>query len=208
MNGSIWNKSPAIWKDCTEMKHSDSDTLAQDLKTLRGNQADIGLEYSHRRAAQVTLASTYILDVDFSQRYAFSLVGTKLNALFLENLKGFSFLDIWQDTDQPWIQQALHSVEFENQTRVLTATALATNMSDVLSVDLLLMPNRDHQNKPRILGSISFATTPHWYGQLPCQHLSLTKIRTLSPPETQQSFEKKNYGHLTVYTNLRAVTQL
>ena len=47
-------------------------------------------------AIRGVLADTFILEVDISRRYPVRIAGTRTNALFLRELKGGGFLDLWQ----------------------------------------------------------------------------------------------------------------
>ena len=47
-------------------------------------------------AIRGVLADTFVLDFDASCGFPFRIAGSRANALFLKELRGFSFLDLWR----------------------------------------------------------------------------------------------------------------
>ena len=51
-------------------------------------------------AIRGVLADTFVLDFDASCGFPFRIAGSRANALFLKELRGFSFLELWRGADR------------------------------------------------------------------------------------------------------------
>src|SRR5580658_4498980 len=45
------------------------------------------------------LADTFVLDFDEGRGFPFRIAGSRANAIFLKELRGLSFLELWRDAD-------------------------------------------------------------------------------------------------------------
>ena len=51
-------------------------------------------------AIRGVLADTFVLDFDARRGFPFRIAGSRANALFVKELRGFSFLDLWRSADR------------------------------------------------------------------------------------------------------------
>jgi hypothetical protein len=130
------------------------------------------------------LADTFIIEVDAQNRYPIRIAGTRTNALFLRELRGGAFLDLWQKPDQREIAAVLAVVTDEAVAVVAGVSAGPAGLRP-LELELLLLPLRHHGNThSRILGACSPAFLPSWIGLAPAAPMSLFSLRVLERAES------------------------
>jgi len=74
-------------------------------------------------AIRGVLADTFILEGNAQKRYPIRIAGARTNALFLRELRGGAFLDLWQEPDQREIAAMLGVVAGEAVAMVAGASA-------------------------------------------------------------------------------------
>lgn len=133
-------------------------------------------------AIRSILADTFMLDVETRPTqahpdYVFRLSGTRLNAMFLRELKGLPFLDLWSVLDRAALRDVVTSVLDDRTAMVAGVRASPKNRTSV-DLELLLLPLRHHgKTHARMLGSLAPAWTASWLGLLPVEPLTLTSFR-------------------------------
>jgi hypothetical protein len=168
------------------------------------------------------LADTFILEADSANRYPLRVAGTRTNALFLTELRGQTFLDLWQAADQPEIATLLSGVT-DDAAAVLAGAATGPRGLRALELEILLLPLRHHGNThARVLGACTPASVPSWMGLLPAAPMKLLSFRMLGRVENQlpakdarepeewlgaadfaRPRQPKRRGHLFVLTSAR-----
>ncbi|MBV8566704.1 MAG: PAS domain-containing protein [Methylobacteriaceae bacterium] len=125
------------------------------------------------------LADTFMLEVDAARRYPFRLSGTRLNALFMEDLKGRSFHALWARRDRDDIAELLASI-CDDAAAVVAGVTAAPPQRPHIELELLLLPVR-HLGKThaRILGCLSPAKLASWMGLLAVECLAMQALRIL-----------------------------
>lgn len=171
-------------------------------------------------AIRGVLADTFILEVDDIKRYPVRIAGTRTSSFFDRELKGSSFLDLWQASDQPEIATILAGVADE-AIAVLAGVSTRPQGLRPLDFELLLLPLRHRGNmQARILGALSPVSLPSWIGLLPATPMTLFSLRVLGgvesvpPPRPSQALDEPiparefgrtphfdRRGHLFVFTN-------
>jgi hypothetical protein len=115
-------------------------------------------------AMRKVLGDTFVLAVDGN--HPFRLAGTRLCALFSRELKGESFVKLWDRSAQTAMRELL-AVVMEEKTGVVAGVSVPTADDSVLAVslELLLLPLA-HQSKAeaRVLGAMAPLTVPYWLG--------------------------------------------
>jgi hypothetical protein len=140
-------------------------------------------------AIRGVLADTFILEVDSAKRYPLRIAGTRTSALFLRELKGAAFLDLWQTADQAEIAALLAGLTDE-ATAVLAGASAGPSGLRPLELELLLLPLRHRGNThSRVLGACTPTSLPSWIGLLPAAPMNLLTFRVLRgagslPPES------------------------
>ena len=164
-----------------KMRHDASRRLFNYWTELRGTRAAPERSSVDPIAIAGILGDTFILEVDAKLDFPFRVCGARANALFDRNLKGASFVELWRSEDRRAVR-ALALTALDGACPVVAgATAAAPDRAPV-EMELLLLPLR-HNGKThaRLLGALSPARYPAWFGLLPAENLSLTSMRILRP---------------------------
>ena len=163
------------------MKHQSSRDLFAYWDERRG--ARVAPERSDIDPAAIrhVLGDTFVLEGDGLNRYRFRLAGTRLCALFARELKGESFVALWQDSNRDDIRDLLAAVI--NEKNGVVASASCTPQDDrqlTLPLELLLLPFAGHsRGDARILGALAPMALPYWLGAKPIGTLALGVFRHL-----------------------------
>ena len=105
-------------------------------------------------AIRGVLADTFVLDFDARRGFPFRIAGSRANALFLKELRGLSFLDLWRDADREELDSILHCVADEAQAFLIGAEAGPPGL-DAVDVEIILLPLRHHGlTHSRVLGGL------------------------------------------------------
>ena len=164
-------------------------------------------------AIRSVLADTFVLDFDAQAGFPLRIAGSRANALFLRELRGFSFLRLWRETDRREITSILECVADEAQPFLVGAEALPSGLGSI-DIEVALLPLRHHGlTHSRILGSIAVNAAPDWLGLVGAGQMRLTSLRSLDPkmqppsarePTVANDFSVRNtptrHGHLFVYS--------
>ena len=133
-------------------------------------------------AIRGVLADTFVLDFDNKRGFPFRIAGSRANALFLKELRGFSFLELWRDADREELDSILHCVADEAQAFLIGAEARLPNL-DAVDVEIVLMPLRHHGlTHARVLGGLAVHAAPAWMGLSGAGPIALTSFRALGRP--------------------------
>jgi hypothetical protein len=167
-------------------------------------------------AIRGVLADTFVLDFDARRGFPFRIAGSRANALFLKELRGFSFLDRWGSADREELDSILHCVADEAQAFLIGAEARLPNL-DAANVEIVLMPLRHHGlTHARVLGGLAVHAAPAWMGLSGGGPIALTSLRALDPPARERLKPEdaaridfslreapRRYKHLFVYSGDR-----
>jgi hypothetical protein len=170
-------------------------------------------------AIRGVLADTFVLDFDESRGFPFRIAGSRANAIFLKELRGLSFLELWRDADRKELDTILHCVADEAQPFLIAAEARPPGLGAV-GVEAILLPLRHHGlTHSRVLGALAVHTAQSWIGLVGAGSMTLTSLRALDPLSSRGSaldgaapagFSLRNpprrYKHLFVYSNERRMT--
>ena len=167
-------------------------------------------------AIRGVLADTVMLDFDAGHGFPFRIAGSRADALFLKELRGLPFLDLWRIEDCGEVASILHCVADERQPFLIGAEAHPTGLRTV-GMEIILLPLRHHGlTHSRVLGGLALREAPEWMGLTGAGRIALTSVRALesSAHETlavegvaQPAFSLRNmpkrYKHLFVYSGDR-----
>src|SRR5580704_19421724 len=130
-------------------------------------------------AIRGVLADTFVLDFDASCGFPFRIAGSRANALFLKELRGFSFLELWREADREEVDSILHCVADEAQAFLIGAEAGPPSL-DAVGIEVVLLPLRHHGlTHSRILGGFASHAAPMWMGLIGAGPIALTSLRAL-----------------------------
>lgn len=167
-------------------------------------------------AIRSVLADTFVLDFDHQNGFPFRIAGSRANALFLRELRGYSFLRLWRESDREEIKSILQCVADEAQPFLIGAETQPSGLNPV-DIEIALLPLRHHgETHSRLLGCIAVSAAPHWLGLVGADHATLTSLRSLDSKKassrTCESGASADFslrvaparrGHLFVYSGDR-----
>jgi hypothetical protein len=163
-------------------------------------------------AIRNVLADTFLLEIDAACTFPLRLSGTRLNALWLSEQKGRSFLDLWEEEERRCIAALILTV-IDGVTPVIAGVSVAPQGRTPMNLELLLLPLR-HNGKThaRVLGCMTPSAHAPWFGLFPADRLVLKSMRVIGPEEAGDSLAMPCWpenaaiprplgrrGHLTVY---------
>jgi hypothetical protein len=131
--------------------------------------------------------------------YPFRAVGTRLCALFGEELTGTPFLELWDAKSRKAISDLVADAAL--QMRPTVAGVAAANDTGFLNLELLLLPFAPKAHMPRRLSGVLAPLTPPVPGHYLRRALILTSWRDLDTgPSRPRSIRRRNLGSgFTVY---------
>ena len=162
-------------------------------------------------AIRGVLADTFILEFNPPVGFPLRISGSRTNALFLRELRGEPFLELWRPQDRAEASEILTAVANEAQPFLLGAIGGPPGV-ETADVEVLLLPLRHHgATHSRMLGACAPRSLPRWLGLLPIGMLAVTSLRALTPSQhnaadvTGYDFARRgNFrrrGHLFVYSS-------
>ena len=132
-------------------------------------------------AIRSVLADTFVLEFDAGIGFPFRISGSRVNALFLRELRGLSFLKLWRETDRSEIVSVLQRVADTAQPCLLGAEARPSGLGPV-AVEVALLPLRHNgSTHSRILGSLAADAGADWLGLVGAGAATLTSVKAVDP---------------------------
>ena len=161
------------------MKHPSNRDLHAYWNERRGSRLAPERADIEPNAIRQVLGDTFVLAADGIGHHPFRLAGTRLCALFGRELKGESFIKLWERSGQTAMRELL-AVVMEEKTGVVASVAGSTADDSILAVylELLLLP-LSHQSKAeaRVLGALAPMAAPYWLGAKAIGPLKLGMFR-------------------------------
>lgn len=152
------------------MKHPATRELYQYWNQRRGLRA--APERSDIEPGHLTgmLADTFVLSVDADAGHPFRIAGTRVCALFCRELKGRSFVGLW-DEGLPMLD-LLNALVRDRIGLVAGAHAAVDKVR--LDLELLMLPLTQGGARPaRFIGVLASFGSPYWLGARPLPRLTL-----------------------------------
>jgi hypothetical protein len=170
-------------------------------------------------AIRGVLADTFMLDFDEKRGFPFRIAGSRANAIFLRELRGLPFLELWRDGDREELDSILHCVADEAQAFLVGAEARPPGLG-AMDIEVLLLPLRHHGlTHSRLLGGFAVHAAPAWMGLMGAGPIALTSLRALDSSTRPAPLQEragpagfslrdapKRYKHLFVYSGDRPAT--
>ena len=193
------------------MKHAVTRELFAYWTRLRAGRAAPDRGDIDPAAIRGILSDTFILDTGLTgAEPTFRLSGTRLNALFLHELKGRPVLDLWVASDRPGAARLIQTVQ-DHVTPAIAGLQGRPAGCTPIDLELLLVPLRHHgRTHARVLGSIAPFEIPSWLGLIAIDHLTITSLRWIDAGEPVPAkpvawtrpatyAPPRQHGFLTVY---------
>ena len=144
-------------------------------------------------AIRAILADTFVLDFDKESGFPFRIVGSRANSLFLRELRGLSFLEIWREADREQVRAALDSVANETRPYLLRAEVRPPGV-ETAEIETTLLPLRHNgSTRSRVLGCLALKSTPHWLGLIDAGPALLLSRRPFDP--TARIHGREGWGY-------------
>lgn len=154
------------------MKHTASRELYAYWQGLRGRRPAPARAEIEPGAIRQILSEAFILAPDGTD-YSFRLAGTRVCALFARELKGQSFIGLWDESSRRTMRDLLAVLTDEWVGTIAGVTAHSAS-GEHLDLELLLLPlSSGRPFLARAIGVLAPFKTPQWIGQKPIGALSL-----------------------------------
>ncbi len=194
------------------MKHPSNRELFDYWNERRGERLAPERADIEPGAIRKVLGDTFVLDVGGNGSHLFRIAGTRLCALFGRELKGESFVRLWQRSGQTAIRELI-AVVAEEKAGVIASVTGATSDDTLLPVhlELLLLPlSHQSRGEARVMGALAPIAAPYWLGAKAIGPLTLGMFRHIgaavdaaAPPRFSAVAGRIRHG-LTVYDGGRA----
>ncbi len=167
------------------MKLAASRELFAYWNALRGARSAPERDDVDPGAIRGVLADTFILEFDPGRGFPLRVVGTRTNALFLRELRGEPFLELWRQADRPEISAIVAALADEAQPFLIGAAAAPIGFPPV-DVEVLLLPlRRRGDTHARALGCCAPHGVPRWLGLVGVGSMTLLTLRALGPSDRE-----------------------
>jgi hypothetical protein len=130
-------------------------------------------------AIRHVLADTFILEIDSNLEFTIRLSGTRIDAIWLGQQKGRSFLELWSERDRNCIAAAILTV-IDGVTPIIAGARAKAPSEPPVDLELLLLPLRHFgKTHSRLIGSLVPAFEANWVGLTQSEPLELTSLRVI-----------------------------
>jgi len=193
------------------MKHPSNRELFDYWNEQRGDRLAPERSDIEPSAIRKILGDTFVLEAGINDSHLFRIAGTRLCALFGRELKGESFVRLWQRSGQAAIRELI-AVVMEEKVGVIASVTGATSDDSLRSVDfeMMILPLA-YQSRAdgRVIGTLLPMSAPYWLGAKAIGPLSLGMFRHIgaamdAPAPRIRAVEGRIRHGLTVYDGGRA----
>lgn len=130
-------------------------------------------------AIRQVLGDSFVLAFDPVADHPFRLAGTRVCALFCNELKSESFGRLWDRASQR-VMREMVSVVAEEAVAMLAGVRGLVAAGPAVDLELLLLPLYHRGRRDiRMLGALTPVAIPYWLGVMPVEQLMLTTMRHL-----------------------------
>ncbi len=151
--------------------------------TIRGSRSAPDRRDIDPTRIRESLANTFILELDGSDKFSFRLAGSHLCTAYCRELKGRSFSALWHDRDSDAMETLLRAVT-EDHAVALVSFQGSTALQTKVNFETILMPLRHNgSTHTRILGAMTALDEPYWLGVQPILEQRITGLRLIWPDE-------------------------
>ncbi len=155
------------------MKHAASRELYAYWEEKRGSRPAPERAEIDPGAIRGALSDTFILALDRDAGHPLRLAGTRVCALFGREIKGESFLDLW-DAPSRSVVEGLVSVLTEECTGTVAGVSAKNERGETIDLELLLLPlGVRRPSFARTIGVLAPLEIPQWLGVSPIGSLTL-----------------------------------
>lgn len=172
------------------MRQKGSIALFRYWNSLRaGRPAPRRTEIAPKRIKSL-LADTFILERDLAEAARFRLAGTRICSIYGRELRGISFLSLWDRKDQPLLTRLIEGI-FESKDIVLATFDGISRNGRPNPFEIIILPLEGGSENPRGLGALSPVGKPFWLGADPIVNSVLRTVRLVDPTEETSLLRKR-----------------
>jgi hypothetical protein len=183
------------------MKHPASRELHTYWQAIRGRRRAPQRAEIEPAAIRHVLSEAFIVALDRGAGYPFRLAGTRVCALFGRELKGESFLSLWDEASRKTMRDLLHLLTSETVGTVAGVTAQSSD-DEPLDLELLLLPlSAPRPMLARSIGILAPIKVPRWIGLQTIGALTLGSRRHIGPGVEKRLLPR----FLTPWSNSRGI---
>ncbi|PTM42482.1 PAS domain-containing protein [Bosea sp. 124] len=163
------------------MKNTSTRLVFEYWDALRGERAAPERGEIEPGALRHALADTFVLENE-PVGPVFRLAGTRLCALFGQELRGRPFAALWPEVEAQAEMRRLTRTVMDETAGAVAGLAAETLTGAPVYLELLLLPLRYRgRTHARMLGAMSAATTPEWLGLDTLHSMRMISLRMLWP---------------------------
>jgi hypothetical protein len=193
------------------MKHAASRELYAYWEQKRGTRPAPERSEIEPGAIRGVLSDTFILGIDRRARHPVRLAGTRVCALFEREIKGESFLDLWDAASRP-VVASLIAILADESTGTVAGVRAQNADGESLDLELLLLPlGARRPGFARAIGVLAPLKTPAWLGTSPLGALALGGRRHVGAALQKRILPRfmlpRGRRGLTVYEGGRSTAQ-
>jgi hypothetical protein len=161
------------------MKHPSNRELFDYWNEQRGERLAPERADIEPAAIRKVLGDTFVLSVNGSDSHQFRIAGTRLCALFGRELKGESFLKLWQRSSETALREMI-AVVMEEKVGVVASVTGATSDETLapIQLELTVLPLAyQSRGEARVMGAMAPMAAPYWLGVKKIGPLTLGMFR-------------------------------
>ncbi len=132
------------------------------------------------------LGNTFILEsneaIDNGE-FAFRLAGSHLCSAYCRELKARSFANLWHKRDRDAINTLIKAVTEDHAVALITFEGTSSSANKMTFETILLPLRHNGSSSNRILGAMSAADEPYWFGAQPIVEQRITGLRLIWPDD-------------------------
>jgi hypothetical protein len=186
------------------MKHPSNRELFDYWNQRRGDRLAPERADIEPAAIRRVLGDTFVLS---APDHSFRIAGTRLCALFGRELKGESFIKLWQRSGQTAIREMI-AVAMEEKVGIVASVSGATSDDTLapIQLEMMVLPlGFQSRGEARVLGALAPMTAPYWLGAKAIGPLTLGVFRHVGsaleemPAPRLRAVEGRIRHGLTVY---------
>ncbi|WP_163272627.1 PAS domain-containing protein [Chelativorans alearense] len=162
------------------MNQDGSMALFQYWNRLRGNRPAPRRSEIEPADIKALLPDTFILERDARATPVFRLAGTRLCATYGKELKGYSFVSLWSERDQPAVDRLVRHALDEKAVALIAFEGLSRD-GRINSFELIVLPLEGGRQSVRALGAVQPLMSPFWLGADPIIENRVESFRLTDP---------------------------
>jgi hypothetical protein len=156
------------------MRHAVSNQLYAYWRGLKRGERPPERSAIEPGAIRAILADTFVLDFDPRAAFPFRISGSRINALFLRELRGTSFLQVWREADRASVGTILQKVAAREEPLLLSGETRPPGLAPI-PIEVILLPLRhEGATHARLLGSLVMVERPDWLELVGAGPIALT----------------------------------